>query len=70
MNYRCEIMDNNANPCVILCQMYSIGLFDMDKNSKIIEIYFLTLKAIVLHNYESNHQNYEIIIISLSITIK
>jgi hypothetical protein len=40
-------MDNNSNPCVILCKIYSKGLFAME-NSKLIEDYFLVLSEIVL----------------------
>jgi hypothetical protein len=42
VNCQCEIIDNNAYPCVILPQMYDQVPFAM-KNSKLIESYFLTL---------------------------
>jgi hypothetical protein len=56
LNYRCETMDNNEYPCVILPQMYSEGLFAMEKILN-------SLKAFFSHNASSklwNHNNWNI----------
>jgi hypothetical protein len=50
-----EINDNNAYSCLILCQMYSKGLFAMEKNQNSMIAIFSYYKQ--LFYMDMHHQN-------------